>query len=144
MFEKIPLDVDMVVFAPIASAASIALNRERKDAGALVIDMGGGTTDYALYLNGADCCLRCIPVGRSYHHDIHLVTKIPLSKAEKIKRLEGDASGDPAKSVGSVTIPDDKGFPEHTIERSLLNDIIRYRLEETMNLVVDASARRVT
>ena len=135
---EIPLDVDMVVFAPIASAL-IALNRQRKDAGALVIDMGGGTTDYVLYLNGAIAASGCIPVGGDHiTNDIHLVTKIPLSKAEKIKRLEGDASGDPAKSVGSVTIPDDKGFPEHTIERSLLNDIIRYRLEETMNLVVGA------
>ena len=41
---EIPLDVDEVVFAPIASA-QIALNRERKDEGALVIDIGGGTTD---------------------------------------------------------------------------------------------------
>jgi len=135
---EIPLDVDEVVFAPIASAL-IALDRQRKDAGALVIDMGGGTTDYVLYLNGAIAASGCIPVGGDHiTNDIHLVSKIPLSKAEKIKRLEGDASGDPAKSVGTVTIPDDKGFPEHTIERSLLNDVIRYRLEETMNLVVAA------
>ena len=135
---EIPLDVDEVVFAPIASAL-IALDRQRKDAGALVIDMGGGTTDYVLYLNGAIAASGCIPVGGDHiTNDIHLVTKIPLSKAEKIKRLEGDASGDPAKSVGTVTVPDDKGFPEHTIERSLLNDIIRFRLEETMQLVVKA------
>lgn len=135
---EIPLDVDDVVFAPIASA-QIALNRQRKDAGALVIDMGGGTTDYVLYLNGAIAASGCIPVGGDHiTNDIHLVTKIPLSKAEKLKKLEGDASGDPAKSVGTVTVSDDKGFPEHTIERSLLNDIIRYRLEETMNLIVAA------
>lgn len=133
---EIPLDVDDVVFSPIASA-QIALNRERKDAGALVIDMGGGTTDYVLYLNGAIAASGCVPVGGDHvTNDIHLVTKIPLSKAERIKKLEGDASGDPAKSVGTVSIADDKGFPEHTIERSLLNDIIRYRLEETMKLVV--------
>ncbi len=133
---EIPLDVDDVVFAPIASA-QIALNRQRKDAGALVIDMGGGTTDYVLYLNGAIAASGCIPVGGDHiTNDIHLVTKIPLSKAEKIKKLEGDASGDPAKSVGTVTIQDDKGFPEQTVERALLNDIIRFRLEETMGLVV--------
>lgn len=133
---EIPLDVDDVVFSPIASA-QIALNRERKDAGALVIDMGGGTTDYVLYLNGAIAASGCVPVGGDHiTNDIHLVTKIPLSKAERIKKLEGDASGDPAKSVGTVSISDDKGFPEHTVERSLLNDIIRYRLEETMKLVV--------
>jgi cell division protein FtsA len=49
---EIPLDVDDVVFAPIASA-QICLNRERKEDGALVIDIGGETTDYVLYIDGA-------------------------------------------------------------------------------------------
>jgi len=75
---EIPLDVDDVVFSPIASA-QIALNRQRKDAGALVIDMGGGTTDYVLYLNGAIAASGCVPVGGDHiTNDIHLVTKIPL------------------------------------------------------------------
>ncbi|GAA5496276.1 cell division protein FtsA [Rubritalea squalenifaciens DSM 18772] len=132
---EIPLDVDDVVFAPIASA-QIALNRQRKDAGALVIDIGGGTTDYVLYLDGAIAASGCIPVGGDHvTNDIHLVTHMPLSKAEKVKKTEGDASGDPARSVGVVTIPDEKGFPELEVKRQLLNDIIRGRLEETLNLV---------
>ena len=132
---EIPLDVDDIVFAPIASA-QIALNRQDKEAGALVIDIGGGTTDYVLYLNGAVAASGCIPVGGDHvTNDIHLVTQMPLSKAEKVKCTEGDASGDPARSVGTVTIPDDKGFPELEIKRELLNDIIRGRLEETLKLV---------
>jgi cell division protein FtsA len=132
---EIPLDVDDVVFAPIASA-QIALNRQDKDSGALVIDIGGGTTDYVLYLNGAVAASGCIPVGGDHvTNDIHLVTQMPLSKAEKVKCTEGDASGDPARSVGTVTIPDDKGFPDLEIKRELLNDIIRGRLEETLQLV---------
>ncbi|MEO1856283.1 MAG: cell division protein FtsA [Rubritalea sp.] len=132
---EIPLDVDDIVFAPIASA-QIALKRQYKEAGALVIDIGGGTTDYVLYLNGAVAASGCIPVGGDHvTNDIHLVTQMPLSKAEKVKCTEGDASGDPARSVGTVTIPDDKGFPELEIKRQLLNDIIRGRLEETLQLV---------
>ncbi|MFC5050969.1 cell division protein FtsA [Rubritalea spongiae] len=132
---EIPLDVDDVVFAPIASA-QIALNRQDKDSGALVIDIGGGTTDYVMYLNGAVAASGCIPVGGDHvTNDIHLVTQMPLSKAEKVKCTEGDASGDPARSVGTVTIPDDKGFPDLEIKRQLLNDIIRGRLEETLQLV---------
>tara|TARA_B110000908_G_scaffold69416_1_gene83743 strand:+ start:11948 stop:13114 length:1167 start_codon:yes stop_codon:yes gene_type:complete len=132
---EIPLDVDAVVFAPIASA-QIALNRERKDEGALVIDIGGGTTDYVLYLNGAVEASGCIPVGGDHiSNDIHLVTHIPLSKAEQVKKTEGDASGDPAKSVGIVTIEDEKGFPDIELKRQLLNDIIRGRMLETLELV---------
>jgi cell division protein FtsA len=133
----IPLDVDDVVFSPIASAL-VVLNRQQKDAGALVIDMGGGTTDYVLYLNGAIIASGCIPFGgETVTNDIHLVTKVPLSKAERIKKLEGDASGDPAKSLGKLTIPDDKGFPEHSIERGLLNHVIRCRLEEILILLIN-------
>ncbi len=132
---EIPLDVDDVVFAPIASA-QIALTRKRKEAGALVLDIGGGTTDYVLYVDGAILASGCIPVGGDHvTNDIHLVTHIPLSKAEQVKKTEGDASGDPAKSEGIVRIPDEAGFPEVEIKRQILNDVIRMRLQETLELV---------
>ncbi len=132
---EISLDVDDVVFAPIASAR-IALNPQDKEAGSLVIDIGGGTTDYVLYIDGAVVASGCIPVGGDHvTNDIHLVTQMPLSKAEKVKCAEGDVSGDKARSVGIVVIPDEKGFPQLEIKRELLNDIIRGRLEETLQLV---------
>jgi len=132
---EIPLDVDDVVFAPIASA-QIALTRKRKEAGALVIDIGGGTTDYVLYIDGAISASGCIPVGGDHvTNDVHLVTHIPLSKAEQVKKTEGDASGDPAKGIGAVKIQDEAGFPEIEIKRQILNDVIRWRLRETFELV---------
>jgi cell division protein FtsA len=132
---EIPLDVDDVVFAPIASA-QIALTRKRKEAGALVVDIGGGTTDYVLYVDGAISASGSIPVGGDHvTNDIHLVTHIPLSKAEQVKKTEGDASGDPAKSMGTVKVPDEAGFPEIEIKRQILNDVIRMRLQETLELV---------
>ena len=129
------LDIDEIVFAPVASAL-IALSMQAKEAGALVIDIGGGTTDYALYQNGSLVASGCIPVGGDHvTNDIHILTGIPLSKAEKIKCLEGDASGDRAKSVGVATIPDEKGFQEIEISRELLNGAIHARLSEILKLV---------
>lgn len=134
---EIPLDVDDVVFAPIASA-QICLNRERKEDGALVIDIGGETTDYVLYLDGAIAASGCVPVGGNHiSNDIHLVTHIPFSKAEKVKIAEGNASGDPATSVGVVKVEDEKGFPPIEIARQLLNDVIRGRLEEAFEFVLE-------
>ena len=134
---EIPLDVDDVVFAPIATA-QVALEREHKDAGALVIDIGGGTADYVLYLKGAIAASGCIPVGGDHiTNDIHLVTKIPLSRAEELKKNEGDCSGDPARGVGNVPVKDDQGLVESEIKRSLLNEIIHGRLEETLRLIRD-------
>lgn len=130
-----PLDVDDVVFAPVASA-QIALTKSRKEAGAMVIDVGGGTTDYILYLDGAIAASGCVPVGGDHiSNDIHLVTHIPLSKAEKIKVNEADVSGDPAKSVGTVKVTDEKGFPDVEVQRQELNDVARWRLQETFEIV---------
>ena len=132
---EIPIDVDDVVFAPIASA-QVALDKSAKESGALVIDIGGGTTDFVLYLSGAIAASGSIPVGGDHvTNDIHLVTHITYSKADTLKKTEGDASGDPARSVGKVTVPDENGFQEIEIERQLLNDVIRGRLEETLLLV---------
>ncbi len=133
---EMPLDLDDVVFAPIA-AAQVALDREARERGALVIDIGGGTTDYALYLDGAIEASGCIPVGGDHvTNDIHLVTGLAFSKAEQLKIREGDASADPARSVGTVKVSDEKGFAEAEVKRQLLNDIIRQRLEETLRLLL--------
>jgi cell division protein FtsA len=132
---EVPLDLDAVVFAPIA-AAQVALDREARERGSLVIDIGGGTTDYALYLDGAIEASGCIPVGGDHiTNDIHLVTGLAFSKAEMLKIREGDASADPARSVGVIKITDEKGFSEAEVKRQLLNDIIRQRLEETLRLL---------
>ena len=134
---EMPLDIDDLVFAPIASA-QVALDREAKERGALVIDIGGGTTDYVLYQDGAIEASGCIPVGGDHiTNDIHLVTGLAFSKAETLKVREGDASADPARSVGLIKVSDEKGFAEAEVKRQLLNDIIRQRLEETLRLLLN-------
>jgi len=135
LVREMPLEVDDVVFAPIATA-QMALDREQRERGALVIDIGGGTTDYALYLGGSIAASGCIPVGGDHvTNDIHLVTGLPFSKAEALKVTEGDASSDPAKAVGSAKLTDERGFADVEVKRSILNEVIRQRLEETLKLV---------
>ena len=85
LVRDMPLEVDDIVFSPIATA-QMALDREQRERGALVIDIGGGTTDYALYLGGVITASGCIPVGGDHiTNDIHLVTGLPFSKAERLK-----------------------------------------------------------
>ena len=114
----------------------MALDREQRDRGALVIDIGGGTTDYALYLGGVITASGCIPVGGDHiTNDIHLVTGLPFSKAERLKIFEGDASADALRSVGTAKLTDDRGYAEVEVSRAILNEVIRQRLEETLSLV---------
>ena len=135
LVRECPLEVDDIVFAPIATA-QMALDREQRQRGALLIDIGGGTTDYALYLDGAIAASGCIPVGGDHvTNDIHLVTGLPFSKAEKLKILEGNASSDPSLSVGVAKLADENGFADVEVKRSILNEVIRQRLEETLKLV---------
>jgi cell division protein FtsA len=135
LVRECPLEVDDIVFAPIATA-QMALDREQRQRGALLIDIGGGTTDYALYLDGSIAASGCIPVGGDHvTNDIHLVTGLPFSKAEKLKILEGNASSDPSLSVGVAKLSDESGFADVEVKRSILNEVIRQRLEETLKLV---------
>lgn len=132
---ELALNVDDVVFAPLATA-QIALGKDEKKRGALVIDVGGGTTDYVLYVDGMIAASGCIPVGGDHvTNDIHLVTELSLSKAEQVKVKEVDASGDPARSVGTIRVSDDMGFGDTEIQRKLLNEVVRQRLQETLELV---------
>jgi cell division protein FtsA len=135
LVRDMPLEVDDIVFSPIATA-QMALDREQRDCGALVIDIGGGTTDYVLYLGGVITASGCIPVGGDHiTNDIHLVTGLPFSKAERLKITEGDASADPVRSVGTAKLIDERGFAEVEVNRAVLNEVIRQRLEETLRLV---------
>ncbi|TAG10850.1 MAG: cell division protein FtsA [Verrucomicrobia bacterium] len=135
LVREIPLEVDDVVFSPIATA-QMALDRDQRERGALVIDIGGGTTDYALYLGGVIAASGCIPVGGDHiTNDIHLVTGLPFSKAERLKIEQGNVSMDPAHSIGIAKLNDESGFAEVEVSRDMLNEVIRQRLEETMRLV---------
>lgn len=134
---EIPLEVEEVVFAPLASA-QVVLSRDAKDRGALMIDIGGGTTDYALYKDGVIVDSGCIPVGGDHiTNDIASVLKIPLSKAESLKCEEGCAvPGDPG-APPMIEMPDDTGFVGRDIEREMLDSIINARLAETFDLLYD-------
>ena len=135
LVRDIPLEVDDIVFSPIATA-QMALDREQRERGALVIDIGGGTTDYALYLDGVITASGSIPVGGDHiTNDIHLVTGLQFSQAERLKITEGDVSADPAQSVGTARLTDERGFADVEVNRAELNEVIRQRLMETLNLV---------
>ena len=85
------LDVEDIVFAPVASA-QVALDRETKKRGALLLDIGGGTTDYIWFVDGAVVASGSVGVGGDHiTNDIALILKVPLARAEKLKVTYGSA-----------------------------------------------------
>src|ERR1039458_4665733 len=91
LVRALPLEVNEIVFNGLASSLTL-LTREQKELGALVIDIGSGTTDYVAYANGS---LRHSGVlmlgGRQISKDLADGLKITLSGAEKVKLEHGSA-----------------------------------------------------
>lgn len=133
---NIPLEVDTMVFAPYATA-QVILSRQQKDAGALVIDIGGGTTDFICFYDGHVVASGCIPVGgNTINQDIIRVSKQSVSNtaAEKLKCLYGHAFAN-VEDKSEIAYHSDTGLKDVSMKRGELNRIICERLYETLNLV---------
>src|SRR5213082_378569 len=87
--KELPLEVEDVVFNALASA-QVVLTQQQKNLGALVIDIGGGTTDFILYVDGAVKQSGTIGIGGDHiTNDISMGLRIPMARAEKLKIDEG-------------------------------------------------------
>jgi cell division protein FtsA len=133
--KEIPLEVEDVVFNPLA-AAQVVLNQHQKNLGALAIDIGGGTTDYLMYVDGAVRQSGCLGIGGDHiTNDISMGLRIPMARAEKLKIEEGSVMLGMALPGETVTLKDDSGFAGKEIERETLNTIIHMRVRETLELL---------
>src|SRR6201989_2493737 len=133
--KELPLDVEDVVFSGLASA-QVVLAQQEKDLGALVIDMGGGTTDYVLYSEGAVRQSGCLAGGGDHiTNDISMGLRIPMARAEKLKIEEGSCILGNCLPGDMILLKDDSGFAGKEVERETLNTIIHLRLREAFELL---------
>ena len=130
---EVPIEVEDIVFAPVA-AAQVVLNREAKNEGSLLIDVGGGTTDYICFVDGAVVASGCVPIGGDHiTNDIARVLKIPLARAEKLKVNHGSASLKNIRNI-EITIEGESG---KTVGQELLNQIMNARASELLSVVAE-------
>ena len=132
---EIPLEVEDVVFSAIASA-QVVLSKEAKQRGALVLDVGGGTSDYVLYADGAITASGSFGIGGDHiTNDVSLVTKVPLAMAEKLKIEEGSASLDDSSEGEMIDLKGDTRFAGQSVDRHLLHQVINARSTEILSLL---------
>ncbi len=132
---EIPLEVEDVVFNPLA-AAQVVLDQTQKALGALVIDIGGGTTDYIVYVDGAVKQSGVLALGGDHiTNDISIGLRIPMARAEKLKTEEGSVILGNCLPGETVFLKDDHGFAGKEIEREILNTIIHMRMREIFELL---------
>ena len=138
--ERAGLDVSEFVFAPLASAAS-SLRADERDHGVVILDIGGGTIDLALF---SDATLRHAAVfgigGDHITHDLAVGLKVGFSEAERIKKTWGAAYPGQCSDSEEIEITRSGGQTEKLPMR-YLPEIIQPRCEEMLELVRDEIRR---
>src|SRR5436189_1690831 len=133
--KELPLEVEDVVFGALASA-QVVLTQHQKNLGALVVDIGGGTTDYILYVDGAIKQSGVLAIGGDHiTNDISMGLRIPMARAEKLKTEAGSCGPGNFLPGEMILLKDDSGFAGKEIESETLNTIIHMRPRETFELV---------
>jgi len=129
------LRVEDLVLQQIASAEAV-LSPDEKELGVALVDIGGGTTDLAAFVEGAIRHTSVISVGGDQlTNDIAVGLRTPLAEAEKIKKKYGCALGSLVTSDETIPVPSVGGREPRWLSRSVLADIAEPRLEEILGLV---------
>lgn len=130
------LDVKQLVLEPLASSEAVLTNDE-KEAGVAIVDIGGGTTDVAVYYDEIIRHTAVIPFGGNVvTRDIKEGCSILQRQAESLKMQFGSALGDLAKDDKVVTIPGISGREPKEISFKSLAYIIQSRMEEIIDAVM--------
>jgi cell division protein FtsA len=133
--KELDIEVEDVVFSPLASA-QVVLDLNQKNLGGLMIDIGGGTTGYVVYADGAVRQSGVLAVGGDHiTNDISLGLRIPMAKAERIKIEEGCVTLGAGIPGEMVVLKDETGFAGKELERETLNNIIHSRVREIFELL---------
>jgi cell division protein FtsA len=135
------LAVHDIVLEPLASAEAV-LYEDEKELGALVVDVGGGTTDVALYRNGAVWHTAILPLGGDHiTNDIAIGLRTPMADAEAMKKRYGCALTALVPAEETVDVPSVGGRKPRQLSRQVLSEIIQPRVEEIFTLVARELAR---
>jgi cell division protein FtsA len=133
--KSLQVDVEDIVFNGLASSLAL-LSNEQKELGALVIDLGGGTTEYVACADGIVKQTGLLAVGGDhFSNDLAYGLKVPLSRAEQLKIDHGAAVLDDQVKGQTVTLANDHGLEQRTINLEHLRRIIALRLEEIFQLI---------
>lgn len=128
------LDVKGVILQQLASSRAV-LTAEERELGVVLVDIGGGTTDIAVFINGAICYTASLPLGgNQVTNDIAIGLRTPMEAAEKIKRHYGCTTTRIVDQDETIEVPSVGGRPPRKLSRQILGEIIEPRLEEIFEL----------
>jgi cell division protein FtsA len=143
--QKTGVEIDDLILQPLASGEA-CLTADDKDRGVMLVDIGGGTTDIAIFVQGGVWHTSVISVGGNHFtNDITYVLHTPHNTAEYLKIRYGSAiAGDPpveGEADDQIEIDTLTVGEKQKISRHLLNDIIQSRAEQVVELIYNEIKR---
>jgi len=138
-------EVEDIVLESLASSISV-LSEDEKNSGVLIIDIGGGTTDFVVFHRGSINQSHVLAVGGDHvTNDVSVAMRVPITLAEEIKKAHGSAMEDRVDPEEEIEIPAGADTLPSRYSRRELARVIELRMRETLSLVrrhVDRSGVR--
>jgi len=135
--KELSIDVKNYALSSYATAQAV-LSRNQKQLGAIVINLGGGVSDYIAYQKGAVVHTGILGVGGDHlTNDIVSGLKIPYAKAEQLKKSEGSVILHPDQKEERIMLPGAYNFEERQIYRESLNTIMQARQAEIFEIILE-------
>ena len=129
------VEVVDLVLEPLASSYAV-LSPEEEEMGVVLVDVGGGTTDVAVFYDGSIRHTAVVGLGgENVTHDVSIGLRTPLNQAESIKRDYGCALRSLVEKDETIEVPGLAGRPSYQVPRFELSSIIEARMEEIFSLV---------
>jgi cell division protein FtsA len=139
--QRCGLEVDDIVLEQLASSYSV-LTEDEKELGSCIVDIGGGTTDIAVFLHGAIQHTAVIPIaGDQVTNDIAVSMRTPTQYAEEIKIKYACALSQLANPDETIEVPSVGERPPRRLARQTLAEIVEPRYEELFGLIRDELRR---
>ena len=129
------LNVADIVLEQLASSEAV-LSEDEKELGVAVVDIGGGTTDIAIFSGGSLVHTAVLSVGGNHlTNDIAVGLRTPMAEAERIKQRYGCAMTSRVSPEETIEVPSVGGRPPRVLSRQILSEIIEPRIEEVFAFV---------
>ena len=129
------LNVADIVLEQLASSEAV-LSDDEKELGVAVVDIGGGTTDIAIFSGGSLVHTAVLSVGGNHlTNDIAVGLRTPMAEAERIKQRYGCAMTSRVSAEETIEVPSVGGRPPRVLSRQILSEIIEPRVEEMFAFV---------
>lgn len=139
--QKAGVEIDDLVLQPLASGEAV-LTPEDTDRGVVLVDIGGGTTDIAVFINGTIWHTCVLPVGGNHFtNDLVYVLHTPYNTAEYLKLKYGSAIAEPSEGDDMIDAETLAVGEQQQISRQLINEIVHARAEQIVELVYNEIKR---